>query len=312
MAHRKIGSLTHVAVTLHKFARLADEFGLINRQEVVPELLSRASWGRAVRSGVLVLEHPNVARLSSYPSTTLERIRAANLACGTSSLIAGPTAAWLHGISVPEPGDIHVLSENRLINSHKNNLVLHRPVNLALIERAQCQGIHVTGPERTLFDVAAWSPQFLHRTFEHFLVTGDLTVRSTWRALFKISRQGRSGITRVRRMLNDWDLDTEQPESVLEAKMLRLCYEAGFPPFEFQAPIGQFRVDFLWREQMAIVECDGFAYHGSTRDAFERDRARDAYLQSLGYTVWRFSFRQLTYRQGEVRARLQSIFRCTM
>ena len=260
---------------------------------------------------MLFRSHPGVARLSSYPSTTLERIRAANLACGTSSLIAGPTAAWLHGVSIPEPDEIHVLSENRLINAHKSNLVLHRPVHLALIERAERQGINITGSERTLFDVAAWSPQFLHRTFEHFLVTGDLNVRSTWRALFKISKQGRPGITRVRRMLNDWHLDTEQPESVLEAKMLRLCYDAGFPPFEFQAQIGQFRVDFLWREQMAIVECDGFAYHGSTRDAFERDRARDAYLQSLGYTVWRFSFRQLTYRQGEVRSRLQSVFRCT-
>jgi len=298
-------------MTEHKFARLADEFGLIHRQSVVPELLSRASWGRAVRSGVIVLEHPNVARLAAHPSTTLQKIRAANLACGASSLVAGPTAAWLHGVSLPEPEAIHILSENRLVNSHKSNLVLHRPVNLALIERTQRRGIPITGPERTLFDVAAWAPRFLNRTFEHFLVTGELSIRSTWRALFTISKQGRPGISRVRRMLIDWNIDAEQPESVLEAKMLRLCYEAGFPPFEFQAPIGPFRVDFLWRQQMAIVECDGFAFHGSTREAFEQDRSRDAYLQSLGYTVWRFSFRQLTYRQGEVRSRLQSIFRCT-
>jgi very-short-patch-repair endonuclease len=110
-------------------------------------------------------------------------------------------------------------------------------------------------------------------------------------------------------LLNSWSLDAEQPESVLEAKMLSLCYSAGFPSFEFQASVGPYRVDFLWREQMAIVECDGFAFHGSTRDAFERDRLRDAYLQSLGFTVWRFSFRQLTFQQNEVRERLRSIFR---
>jgi very-short-patch-repair endonuclease len=298
-------------MTDHKFARLADRHGLIYRPDVVPEFLSRASWARAIRSGVLLLEHPNVARLAFVQPSTKQRIKAAHLACGRSSLIAGPTAAWLHGVSLPEPEEIHVLTENRLINAHKSRMVLHRPVNLALIDNAGGSEIPFTSAERTLFDVAAWSPQFLSRTFEHFLVTGDLSVRSTWRALFKISKQGRPGITRVRRMLNDWSLDTEQPESVLEAKMLRLCYEAGLPPFEFQAQIGPYRVDFLWRDQMTIVECDGFAYHGSTRDAFENDRSRDAYLQSLGFTVWRFSFRQLTYRQGEVRSRLQSVFRCT-
>ncbi|MBU6241087.1 MAG: DUF559 domain-containing protein [Acidobacteria bacterium] len=181
---------------------------------------------------------------------------------------------------------------------------------MALIDRTLHDDIPATSPRRTLFDVAAWSPRFLHRTFEHYLTNGDLTVRSTWRSLFEITRQGRPGISRVRNMLNQWSLDTEQPESVLEAKMLSLCFQAGFPPFEFQAQIGPYRVDFLWRAQMAIVECDGFAYHGSTRDAFERDRFRDAYLQSLGFTVWRFSFRQLTFQQREVRMRLQSVFRC--
>lgn len=288
----------------------ADKHGLLYRPEIVPALTSRSSWARAIRSGVLTLDYPNVARLTSSSRTIHQRIKAAHLACGRDSLIAGPTAAWLHGVSLPEPDDLHVLTKNRLMNAHRYNLVLHRPVQLALIDRTLHDDIPATSPRRTLFDVAAWSPRFLHRTFEHYLTNGDLTVRSTWRSLFEITRQGRPGISRVRNMLNQWSLDTEQPESVLEAKMLSLCFQAGFPPFEFQAQIGPYRVDFLWRAQMAIVECDGFAYHGSTRDAFERDRFRDAYLQSLGFTVWRFSFRQLTFQQREVRMRLQSVFRC--
>lgn len=290
----------------------ADKFGLLYRPDIVPALSSRSSWARAIRSGVICLEYPSVARLAAMTPTLHQRVKAAHLACGRDSLIAGPTAAWLHGASLPEPGEIHVLTRNRLKNAQREKLVLHRPVQLALVDHEDHDGIPATTPARTLFDVAAWTPQFLHRTFEHYLVTGDLTVRSTWRALFEITRQGRPGITRVRNMLNQWSLDTEQPESVLEAKMLSLCFVAGFPPFEFQAKIGPYRVDFLWREQMAIIECDGFAYHGSTRDAFENDRARDAYLQSLGYTVWRFSFRQITSQQSEVRERLRSIFRRTV
>jgi very-short-patch-repair endonuclease len=290
----------------------ADKHGLLYRPDIVPRLSSRSSWARAIRSGVLTLDYPNVARLTSASRTIHQRIKAAHLACGRESIIAGPTAAWLHGVSLPEPDKIHVLSTNRLMNAHRFNLVLHRPIQLALIDQEIHDDIPATTPARTLFDVAAWSPTFLHRTFEHYLTTGDLTVRSTWRSLFQIARQGRPGITRVRNMLGQWSLDSEQPESVLEAKMLSLCYRAGFPPFEFQAQIGPYRVDFLWREQMAIVECDGFAFHGSTRDAFERDRTRDAYLQSLGFTVWRFSFRQLTFQQAEVLARLRTIFRCTV
>lgn len=287
----------------------ADKHGLLYRPDIVPTLSSRSSWARAIRSGAISLEYPNVARLASSTRTNHQRIKAAHLACGRESLIAGPTAAWLHGAALPEPDEIHVLTKNRMKNAHRHNLVLHRPVQLALLDHELHDDVPATTPARTLFDVAAWTPRFLHRTFEHYLVTGDLTVRSTWRSLFEISRQGRPGITRVRNMLNQWSLDTEQPESVLEAKMLSLCFVAGFPPFEFQAKIGPYRVDFLWQEQMVIVECDGFAFHGSTRDAFENDRLRDAYLQSLGFTVWRFSYRQITSQQSEVRERLRSVFR---
>ena len=58
------------------------------------------------------------------------------------------------------------------------------------------------------------------------------------------------------------------------------------------ARVGRYEVDFLWRDQRLVVETDGFRYHGS-RDAFERDRARDADLQSRGFRVVRLTHRQL-------------------
>ena len=62
--------------------------------------------------------------------------------------------------------------------------------------------------------------------------------------------------------------------------------------------LGPYEVDFLWREASVIVETDGFRHHGN-RAAFESDRARDARLQSLGYRVLRFTYRQVT-RGAEV------------
>jgi very-short-patch-repair endonuclease len=59
------------------------------------------------------------------------------------------------------------------------------------------------------------------------------------------------------------------------------------------ARVGPYLVDFLWREQRLIVEADSFEHHRE-RAAFEADRARDAELRLRGFTVVRFTWRQLT------------------
>ncbi len=65
----------------------------------------------------------------------------------------------------------------------------------------------------------------------------------------------------------------------------------------------EIEVDLLWRRERLIVEVDGFAYH-STRQAFERDRARDAALQAAGYRVVRFTWRQIIHEPHAVVAQL--------
>jgi very-short-patch-repair endonuclease len=55
-----------------------------------------------------------------------------------------------------------------------------------------------------------------------------------------------------------------------------------------------------------IVEADGFRHHGS-RAAFERDRARDAHLQSLGFRVLRITHRQMKEQRSAVVATLRAL-----
>ena len=57
--------------------------------------------------------------------------------------------------------------------------------------------------------------------------------------------------------------------------------------------IGGYEVDLVWREARLIAEIDGYAFHSSRR-SFERDRRKDRDLQALGYTVLRFTWRELT------------------
>jgi very-short-patch-repair endonuclease len=70
--------------------------------------------------------------------------------------------------------------------------------------------------------------------------------------------------------------------------------EAAIAP---QMRIGRYRVDFLVAmskyNRRAIVECDGRDFHHSTRTQIERDRKRDADLESSGYKVFRFPGTQI-------------------
>lgn len=54
---------------------------------------------------------------------------------------------------------------------------------------------------------------------------------------------------------------------------------------DLQVEEGPYRVDFLANEWL-VIEIDGAAYHSSP-EAVERDKVRDAYFESLGYTVIR-------------------------
>ena len=54
---------------------------------------------------------------------------------------------------------------------------------------------------------------------------------------------------------------------------------------DFQVGEGRYRADFL-ADEWLVIEIDGAAWHSSP-EAQARDRARDAYFESLGYTVLR-------------------------
>lgn len=275
----------------------------------MPSHLTSSTWSRSIQRGHLITIQPGVAIVRSAERSELQSVAAAVLASGENALAGGSTAAWLHGVSIPLTTPLHVITPARPRNRRIIGAMLHRPTDTLNLNPEFPQGVAATSPFRTLLDTAAWTPPFTSRVLEHFLVENRLSIIHSWRGLFVHARQGRPGISVLRTVLQRWALDTEQPESVLEAKMLSLCFTGNLPAFEFQAEVGPYRVDFLWRAQRVIAECDGFAFHGSTRERFESDRQRDRYLQSLGYTVWRFSFRQVIHEPDVIAQQLRAAFR---
>jgi very-short-patch-repair endonuclease len=103
---------------------------------------------------------------------------------------------------------------------------------------------------------------------------------------------------RGRRLL---EIETRSP---LEDAFLHLCHDLPRP--RVNESVEGFEVDFHWPEQHIIVETDGHEHHGS-RAAFERDRERDQTLIAAGWTVLRFTHRQISDAPERVRHVLVSV-----
>jgi len=85
--------------------------------------------------------------------------------------------------------------------------------------------------------------------------------------------------------------------------MLSLLEGFRLPAPEVNRKIGTDEVDFVWAQARLIVETDGWQAHG-TRQAFERDRRRDAELVAKGWRVLRISYGRLERDPGWVAARI--------
>lgn len=69
-------------------------------------------------------------------------------------------------------------------------------------------------------------------------------------------------------------------------------------------------VDAYWPAHRLVVEVDGWTYH-RTRHAFERDRRKDAELQTAGYRVVRITWRRLTTEPYSLTAQLGALLAAT-
>jgi hypothetical protein len=155
-------------------------------------------------------------------------------------------------------------------------------------------GIPITTPGRTLFDIAHQIPrQALDRALremEYLRLSGgpslpDLVERYP----------GRTGIRAVKRLLAEgWFASPTRSE--LELRFTSFIDANDLPRPERNALVElngrRIEVDFLWRKARVVVELDGYASH-TTRHSFEDDRERDRLLQLAGFRVVRVTWRQL-------------------
>lgn len=162
-------------------------------------------------------------------------------------------------------------------------------------------GIRVTSPFRTIFDLAAIAEmRELERAF-HEAEVREVTDRVSLPMLLE-RYPGRRGVRKVRALLGS-GAPVGITRNDFEEAFLALVDAYGLPRPRMNADLAIrgrfFEIDALWEEQRFAVELDSRSIHG-TRKRFETDRQRDRILVAEGWRTMRITWQQLQEEAEEV------------
>ncbi len=231
--------------------------------------------------------HPGVYVPCNTTVDALTRAEAAWLWSRRRGVVAGLSAAALHGSKWVDPGSpAELLYGNR-----------HRPAGirtyadrLADDEVVDINRMHVTTPVRTAFDLACRNP--LGRAVAAIDALANATdLKFADVELLARRYRGRRGVTRVPAVLNLVDAGAESPR---ETWLRLLLLRAGFPRPRTQIPVyDEFnqliaRLDMGWEDAMIAAEYDG-DHHRTDRRQFNRDIARTETLTAMGWILVRIT-----------------------
>ena len=265
-----------VATTDRVVARIAAaQHGVVSRRQLLEAGLSgekidaRVRVGRLHRmhQGVYAVGHPGLSQNGRWMAAVL-----AGSQLGRSAYLSHRSAAELWGLLSPGRRLIDVTLAGAGGARRRSGIRIHRSPTLERTDTTHRYGIPVTTPKRTIEDLRRAKPS-----------RGGANAEQLRRAIRQAAVAG---------LPADDAPETRGTRSDLELLFLDICNGHRLPAPEVNVEVGGIEVDFLWREQRAIVETDSWRYHRG-RVAFDNDRERDLTLRELGFDVVRFTETQL-------------------
>lgn len=290
-----------------RFASLAalatKQDGVVGHRQLLRLGFSRASVQRLVAGKHLHALHHGVYAVGHSSVSVRGRWIAALLAGGPGAVLSHATAAAVWDLRDGVGPVIHVTTARS--RGRRDGIRFHQVRKAHPEDWTRRNGLPVTSVARVLLDLAAESS---------LAQLGRLVERAERLRLFDavaIQRVlSRAGGHRGRRPLGEVVAGQSGPppdtRSELERRFLELCIHGGLARPALNVTVAGFEVDALWPMERVVVELDGFEVH-RTREAFERDRARDAVLQTLDYKVLRFTDRRLKCQPEAVLAGIRSL-----
>jgi very-short-patch-repair endonuclease len=260
----------------------------------VRKRIASGEWRRVVGSVLvaggtkLTQAHDDLAALLAVPG----------------SVLAGPAAARAWGIPVTDDRTMLLVDTHCSVRLTGVLLTFGRigPRDFTLIE-----GARVTPRDRTVFDCLRILNERLGlELLERSLQQGWVTRSSLGDQIQR--HRGHHGVPRVRHLLQ---ASAGGEHSAAERVLTGLLKRAGITGWRVNVPISDDRGligvgDLVFAQQRVIIEVDGWAYHVSAR-TFQHDRARQNRLVAAGWTVLRFTWRDLTDRADDVLASVRRL-----
>lgn len=219
--------------------------------------------------------------------TALTRARGAWLWSGGDAILTGVSAAAVYGTKWLDPA---VPAELNRANRHAPPGIVVHSYELSAPEVRVVDGMRLTTPERTVFDIGRTLPR------DRAIPILDAVVNATNAKTDDVLAlaDGKPGVRGVRRLRSTLALVDGGAESPPESRLRLLLIRSGLPPPETQIKFYDdfghsfIRVDMGWRRWQVAVEYDG-VQHWSDRRQRSWDIDRIAILEGLGWAVVRVS-----------------------
>ena len=289
---------------------------LATRDHLTGAGIGRYGVAAAVEGGQLVRVRRGVYSLAPLPERArhlvsggspdpayVAAVRAALLSLGTTAIAGGRTAAALWGFDMlVEPSAVELVAAASRTSTPRKGVLLRRRRGAVATSYPVLglEPLRVLTPVETVLDCAQQRPlREAVVVLDSALRSGRVTPSEVRQAVER--EEVRPGGPRLRRVVG---LADPASESVLESLLRLLLSQHGlFPESQVEvrdargALIG--RVDFLFRDQRLVVECDGRRWHDPA-DAREQDRIRDNELERAAWRLVRVTWEDVVHHPARV------------
>jgi very-short-patch-repair endonuclease len=287
-----------------RVAAIADhQRGRLSRSQLLAVGITRSMIETTLDNGRLSPRHPGVYVLAGTGDVEFARETEALLACPWGTALSHHSAPPLWHLPLDASPTVHVTlpvgAKRRLPGVRAHRTATIDPKKDLRIRH----GLPVTSAERLFVDIAGDTPEAqLERLLDDALRRDIVRLP---RLKDTIARAGptRKGAKLLRALIADRERGRGLSRSDTELRLKAHLRQAGIPEPHLNVRFDTYIPDMVWWEQRVIVEVDSWEWHGS-RHKFEDDRQRDATLTAHGWTILRFTARQIKEQPMRVVAQI--------
>lgn len=277
--------------------------GVITRAQARECGLSAHAVRARLASGEWIETYPGVLRSRAHRRTSTALVTAAVHWAGPCGVLDGVAAAFAHRMLPVLPDHacpVGITVPHRVRRRAPDGVRLRRR-DLDPLDREVRHGLPVTSAGLTALEVAAEltdGAAFLDRVLQRGLPFPDLLAAHD-------RNIGAVGMPRARLLLVE---AADRADSRAERRLIGHLRKAGIAGYVCGMPFGPWFVDLAFPDARLAVEIDGWAFH-SDPERFRNDRRKQNALVTAGWTVLRFTWRDIRDTPAEVVARIRHALR---